>query len=115
MGPRAHCVHATDGRLYAQWAFGWAPRFGLYAWDHTDPEQVRHGPAISVLSCCVNNLHGVFILLAVADLPLSAQRIEYLVFFLSEEVCVTISLAHHQKVNVDNQTGLFKVRNHCPS
>ncbi len=25
----------------SQWAFGWAPRFGLYAWDHNDPEQVR--------------------------------------------------------------------------
>lgn len=31
---------AENGRG-AQWAFGWAPRFGLYAWDHTDPEQVR--------------------------------------------------------------------------
>ncbi|KAK9824973.1 hypothetical protein WJX81_001475 [Elliptochloris bilobata] len=24
-----------------EWAFGWAPRFGLYAWDHADPEQKR--------------------------------------------------------------------------
>ena len=25
----------------AQWAFGWAPRFGLYAWDPHDPDQVH--------------------------------------------------------------------------
>ena len=60
---------AADGHLCAQWAFGWAPRFGLYAWDHTDPEQVRHRPVVGVLSCCVNDLYGVFMLLAVADLP----------------------------------------------
>lgn len=27
----------------AQWAFGWAPRFGLYAWDPHDPDQVHTG------------------------------------------------------------------------
>lgn len=24
-----------------EWAFGYVPRFGLYKWDHTDPEGKR--------------------------------------------------------------------------
>ena len=26
----------------AQWAFGWAPRFGLWEWEVTEPSQVCH-------------------------------------------------------------------------
>ena len=36
----------------AQWAFGWAPRFGLYAWDPHDPDQARTG--LIPRSVCMN-------------------------------------------------------------
>ena len=32
-----------------EWAFGWAPRFGLFEWDVKTPDQVR--PSIQASGC----------------------------------------------------------------
>ena len=39
----------------AQWAFGWAPRFGLWEWEVTEPSQVcclPKCPSILSRDCC---------------------------------------------------------------
>lgn len=85
MGLRAHAV--TDGRSFAQWAFGWAPRFGLYAWDHTDPEQVHHGPVVLRLSCCMTHFYGATYYWPLVMHPISGLG-SLVIYFHKRDLCM---------------------------